>query len=274
MSFQNYLTEIHTLELVSKLIIQGISAWMTPNPDLETDTADTDNLAYLSQDNIGWNMIPRGFLSIHWAALQEQSIGDQTKIIMGDAWSAKVSKWWITKSHEIWNIRNNDIHNELINGTLRCEEETFAQLRKLYDKEAELSAYDQCIFHVPLENRIKLPWRSLAAWIDVTKPVVDRLIEQFQARLFQGQTDIRQYGIPTNLNLQDQTTQLQVTNPQQHSEENTQRPNFIQTDIRSFFTTSSSADHVSDDSQTLLSNYSLGSNSSSRRLRQSISDSE
>jgi hypothetical protein len=105
--------------------------------------------------------------------------------------------------------------------TTRQIEETKAQVRQLYSRETELSVQDLNIFSISLEKRLAQPQQSLQIWLNNMKPIVELCIQSFNARLLQGQRDIRTY-------FPDTTTQEFlpiITNQQEHHSTNTDTTN-------------------------------------------------
>jgi hypothetical protein len=159
--FNEYLEKIDTDPKIIKTMSNGLKDWMnlkiTDNSNKHSDVYAT---AMIAQDNIGWNMLCRGYLAVNWAQIQERHYDGKNRKT-GDGWCAKISTWWITAIQEVWVIRNKHIHDIAINGKLRSQEETYSQLRKLYGTQDDMSAFDRKIFGMPIEERIKFNWKKV-----------------------------------------------------------------------------------------------------------------
>jgi hypothetical protein len=96
------------------------------------------NSTFSHQSLIGWHLATRGFLSTDWAVQQDRYAEINNSIIIGDIWCAKICKWWIQATHEIWLERNSSVHNTTEDGSNRQAKEICAQVTLLYEKENNL----------------------------------------------------------------------------------------------------------------------------------------
>lgn len=135
------------------------------------------------QKRIGWKFFVRGLLITDWACWQER----YNSQILGDSWSATISAWWINQSRKIWNQRNDKLHQHTKDNESLSEQETFAQVRKLYDTARLLSANDRELFDIPLEDLLKHPIHSLQSWVKTAWPTVKICVQHHTERLVNHQ---------------------------------------------------------------------------------------
>jgi hypothetical protein len=214
--FSTYLSEIDTEPELRNVILGQLATWMVlPSAHNFNRAPITDaySQAVTSQNIIGWHRFVKGYLAVNWAQIQDRFLEQKHSPKLGDSWSAKVSLWWIKKSHEIWMDRNDIVHSKLPGIQSRLEEETLAQVQRLYDQQDLLPAADREMLDMSLEQRLQQPIQSLRRWLEITSPTVHRCILLFREVLqAQHQTitsffpwrDVRNRDDTQNLQLQTQ----------------------------------------------------------------------
>jgi hypothetical protein len=191
-TFQEHMREIDTDPLIYQALSAGFHQWLFPDEDqipIPTNLSST----FAHQSYLGWHFAARGFLSSKWAIQQDRYAEINDSIIIGDVWCAKICKWWIQATHEIWLERNSSVHDATEDGSNRQAEEIRAQVILLYEKETDLPARDRIIFNLPLNQRLKQPIHLLTIWLNNMTPIVENCIQIFHARLLRGHRDIRTY---------------------------------------------------------------------------------
>jgi hypothetical protein len=201
-TFQEHLHEIDTDPLNFQALSAGFHNWLFPDEDL-LPIPDSLQATFKHQSIIGWHLATRGFLSNDWAIQQDRYAAINNNIIIGDVWCAKICKWWIKSTHEIWLERNASVHDATDDSLNRQAEETRAQVTLLYGKETDLSAQDRIIFHMPLPQRLQQPIHLLTIWLNNTAPIVDNCIQVFRTRLLRGHRNIRTYFPPNQQTVAD-----------------------------------------------------------------------
>ena len=191
--FKKYLSTIQTAPIIKEMIISGLLQW----GKIENTCRQIPNTAVMQamieQSTIGWNMVPRGLLSVTWAIEQEKFAllnNDQT---IGDSWSGKVSNWWITESYNIWKSRNDAIHSTDTMEDTRGEQETKAQISKLYEQMYNISRHDRVLLAMPLTERLQQTPEAQNIWLEVNKITIRQCMTEHTQKLLSGQIDIRKY---------------------------------------------------------------------------------
>ena len=166
---------------------------MLPNEADELTKPELHKSAIGMQQQIGWHLFVRGYLANGWAQIQDQFLLSIKSPQLGDSWSAKISLWWIKKSHEVWISRNECVHGKQPGLESRLEEEVFAQIQQLYDQAEDLPALDREILDMPIQQRLQQPVRSLKRWLDITKPTVQRCIDAYSAVLLHQNRNMSEF---------------------------------------------------------------------------------
>ncbi len=145
------------------------------------------------QESFGWHLLVRGLLTNEWAAIQEHLYWKPKGVVkLGDSWSASISEWWIRKSRNEWLARNERTHSTLLNSESRLEQETYAQVRKLYESEERLSANDRELFSRSIEDFLAEPWQSLQTWVEQATRTVAICLQAQMERIVNFQPHIDQ----------------------------------------------------------------------------------
>ena len=134
-------------------------------------------------------LLPKAWTETHTMHMEPvQAHNEATK---HKKWSAQLSYWLIQNSHQIWQTRNNKLHNS------KQQDMTQSQLHKhvteLYLQQHQLLPTDQKMFHLPLEQRLQQPFHTLQQWFRQTYDTTQRCIQHSKMLVNQGQTDIRKF---------------------------------------------------------------------------------
>jgi hypothetical protein len=133
-NFENFLHGINTHTSIAMALTTGLKCWVLIT-ETQLATKDPDIIkAFQAQEEIGWHLLVRGFVATKWAEIQELR-SDQIDSCIGDSWCSKVSAWWIQQSHELWIIRNKELHATDANKSTWKNNEIQEQVRKLYENE-------------------------------------------------------------------------------------------------------------------------------------------
>jgi hypothetical protein len=130
-----------------------------------------------------------------WSHVQEDSYDKNNSKALGDHWSAKISRWWIMHSHEIWLERNNSIHGNDPTRNKQHEEEILEQVRHLYERKEDLPANARILLDLPIEMRIQQPVEILHTWLQNTEPMVTACINYAQEILIRTNRSILDFVI-------------------------------------------------------------------------------
>ena len=97
-----------------------------------------------------------------------------------------------------WDARNEEVHDKTSGKALAHEEqECEAEVNAIYAVKDQLSAYDQQILDIPIEERLNNPTRVIRRWIEIAKPLVRDCIRDQTHRLQKGHKDIRSFFMDT-----------------------------------------------------------------------------
>jgi hypothetical protein len=153
-----------------------------------------------------------------WSFLQEAHLEQNNSKSLGDQWSAKISRWWILHSHEMWMERNDTIHGEVPGRINQHDEEVLEHVRQLYERKEELPANAHALLDLPIETRLQQPIETLTIWLRNTIPTVQACITEFQEWLRQSNRSITEY-------FQSPRRKIEQQQQQQHRETSNGRPN-------------------------------------------------
>ena len=107
-------------------------------------------------------------------------------------WQIKLGTWLLNQGHELWNIRNKQIH-DAENDNTPMQKLLNQKIRQLYDLQEEIGYHDRDLFHQPLEDRLQLTEKQKMAWITQTTKTMKVSMETYQNNQTTGQKDIRTF---------------------------------------------------------------------------------
>ena len=201
LEFQNFLMSENTNNEIASAFVIALNRWFRITPSYTIN--DRKHVLWHTmekQNKFGWNFFVRGLVINDWAYWQEQHAQKSNTIQLGDSWSSKISEWWIQKSRAIWLQRNEKSHNCTKENESRLEQETFAQIRKLYDTSHLLSANDREIFSTPMEDLIQQPIHSLQLWVRTAWPTVRTCLKNYSDRIVLQNQRLSQFLQQRNIN--------------------------------------------------------------------------
>ena len=109
-----------------------------------------------------------------------------------DTWSTKFSNWLTLQGHEIWKLRNTQVHDNE-SETSTTDHQLNQKIQRLYDSQTEMGYHDRDIFHQPIEERLALSTAQKMTWIEQTTSTIQKSIEEHKTKMKTGQTDIRKF---------------------------------------------------------------------------------
>jgi hypothetical protein len=190
MNFDEYMASLDTKAEIKDTITFGIKQWIE-GTRTDKKISDVCKTAYEHQIMIGWEFFVRGFISRKWTEVQDTHYRMMESKRTGVSWGAKIITWWTAEAKEIWQERNNEIHEKKPGSESRDEEEAIEQARLLYSQEMEMCEQDREIFNKSIDTKLKQNWRSLSEWVANIRPMVKRSVQQLTEKIQRGQADIR-----------------------------------------------------------------------------------
>jgi hypothetical protein len=110
------------------------------------------------QDQIGWDLGMRGYLSQYWGLAIAAHPQLDPKNDKGKAWT----RWAILElwrfAHEMWEHRNAVLHNAVLEASQKiCDADINDEIIELYNKVDSFAAKDRHYFDMPLALQLKKP---------------------------------------------------------------------------------------------------------------------
>ena len=136
-----------------------------------------------------------GLLPIAWKI--EATNNDDTEapdVLTQQQWATKFSAWLTQQGHEVWILRNNQVHNKE-EQTTTIHRTLNQKIRRLYTLQDSIGYNDRDIFATPLEDRLGLTEKQKMAWISQTTNTLKVCMAEYQDKMTTGQKDIRQFLI-------------------------------------------------------------------------------
>ena len=169
-------------------------------------TQDHYQQLWQSQARLGWPQLLHGRLSQSWATAQEAHLramrkdGPDTQArlstLSGDKWViALIKKVW-TFLHQLWKLRNNDLHGtDKKSDSPRARERLKQTIHALFELRTRLGAADRDIYP-DFEDLMQSPNIHMEKWLHYARPFIIRAVKQEDSRIKQGTQDIRPYFRP------------------------------------------------------------------------------
>jgi hypothetical protein len=121
--------------------------------------------AMQEQEQIGWNLVFRGYVSTAWVVAQHQEHPSATIQGLRQQWLKPVIReLWVAVISQ-WEKRNEILHSLNPTSMLIKESATDAKIRTLYLVKDTFAHSDQVLFNIPLNQRLRLPQRAKKQWI-------------------------------------------------------------------------------------------------------------
>jgi hypothetical protein len=172
----------------------GVRRWL----GLEYTDPDPEALgAHAQQEELGWHLWVRGIQAEAWSEMMTQHYNEtpdeDSQKCLGVTWHQKLILWMIQTAWALWIERNNQVHDK---DEARRAQAAEQEMRRTYKLETEVEHPDRIIFQVSLEEQLRRPWRSIAAWITSTLPFIRRSIATRTFRTQNQHRDIRSFFRP------------------------------------------------------------------------------
>jgi hypothetical protein len=107
--------------------------------------------AIADQEQIGWHMAMRGYLSKHWRLAVSANRHLEENNDKGEVWVRKTVMLLWDFAHELWEHRNAVLHDTTLEASCAIRDaEINDAITKLYEKVDTYSTEDQWYFDVPL----------------------------------------------------------------------------------------------------------------------------
>ena len=176
-SFSPKLQELKTAPAIIQALMTGSLAWIEGRQTPHVDTLLLPNTtmgrlivqAYTEQDELGWNVLFRGFWSHSWRKAQEeqfQTLQGRTRYDTVERWAGKTQLWYYDLFDYIWGLRNADEHGaDIDTQRLICLSKCEKAIRRLYDKGEDLPYAERHPFRDPIEDLLQQPVLNQELWI-------------------------------------------------------------------------------------------------------------
>ena len=131
--------------------------------------------ALAEQEQIGWHLAMRGYLSRHWAlaiAANPRSKEDNDR---GETWTRKTILQLWEFSREMWEHRNSILHDSQLEASRKIRDAQINdEITKLYANIDNYDVADRWYFELPLALRLRRPLRSRRRWLMNARILVDK----------------------------------------------------------------------------------------------------
>ena len=188
-ALNDHLKKEHTVESVRNDIITGTDDW------LEGHHRPIQQM----QDAIGWGKFLKGYVAVHWGALQQRHYDrhypNSTKYTASN-WTKRLILFIWKQMHELWRLRCQELFDKNSPTGGRNREEAIRRVKALYELQDKVSAYDRCIFGKPLQEKLKESTSQLTAWAQVMAPAIGQAMRDFKRLLATNTQDIRNFFRP------------------------------------------------------------------------------
>jgi hypothetical protein len=146
--------------------------------------------AIADQEQIGWHMAMRGYLSKHWRLAVSANRHLEENNDKGEVWVRKTVMLLWDFAQEMWEHRNTVLHDTKLEASRAMREaEINDAITKLYEKVDTYAAEDRWYFDVPLAIRLRKPLRSRRRWLVNARILANKSAD----RATIGQTTLNQY---------------------------------------------------------------------------------
>lgn len=200
---------------VQRIFATCVKSWLenseTPQPDVSTvhdEQSDYLRTALWEQEQIGWHLAMRGYVSRHWkkavaanprlVSVEPVSTEDKTKRKptpeeAADNWMRKLLLHLWEFGYAMWEHRNNVLHDAQLEASRRIRDAAMnEEIIKLYGNANKYAAQDRWLFEqMPLALRLKKPRRSRKRWLTLARVLAAR--SEHRANNIPGQSLIRHY---------------------------------------------------------------------------------
>ena len=193
-SFHFKLRELKTATHIIRALQTGSIAWIEgrQSPNVETLMLPDNKLgllisrAYQEQNELGWNVLFRGFWTKSWRMAQEEEFSNMRSRDVQDTgkrWAARTQLWYYDLFELIWGLRNADEHGadtdtQRLIRISKCER----AVRRLYDKGEDLPYAERHPFRDSVEHLLNQSVVNQELWITKTSSYLDKAFKRARAR--------------------------------------------------------------------------------------------
>jgi hypothetical protein len=182
-----------TQEVFNMCIRSWLESLETIIPDVRSvhvSQCELTQKAIADQEQIGWHMAMRGYLSKYWRLAVSVNCHLEEDNDKGESWVHKTVMSLWDFAHEMWEHCNSVLHDMQVEVSCAMQDaEINVAITKLYEKVNMYSAEDQWYFDVPLAIQLRKPLRSRQQWLVNARILVNKS----EDRASVGQTTMNQY---------------------------------------------------------------------------------
>ena len=193
-NLDNKLTQLYTHPDIHASIIYLVSMAF----DIPTCHPSPSNSFLQQQLHLGPPLL---FMQGRWAQLfrlqQENFYRHQGRPVTftGDRWIRHLLCHLFEQLHSIWQCRNTQTHgaDQDLQDKLRRDQLTI-RATALYNSIPQLLAHDRTVFEsLPLDDLLSGPTSSIATWLQMAEPTIQRCLRDAAHKLHTNQRDIRDF---------------------------------------------------------------------------------
>jgi len=134
-----------------------------------------------------------GFLPTDWKqqAISPSSSSTNTADLQ-HRWALQFSAWITSQGHELWCLRNQQIHDK-DNTMTQSERLLNNKITQLYELKNAIGYHDQDIFSQPIDEKLSLSEKQKMRWIEQTTKTMKVSMADYENKQTTGQKDIRHF---------------------------------------------------------------------------------
>ena len=157
-SLDDYFTRMHTPATFRQHFYASMHHWLNPVPD-PTITSQYNPPCFIHQNQLGWQMLPRGFFATSWRELYDTEISNDSILprqksipflsgLLRVLWQAQIEYW----STHLAEIHNNKTKSPLSDQMIELQ----SRIRQLHlKKHLCLQSHQHQYFHQDLDNYLQ-----------------------------------------------------------------------------------------------------------------------
>jgi hypothetical protein len=159
-------------------ILRAVQLWTnTPSDEVDIPHGDSPfapdiSCAVATQHRIGWTNFFRGFLSIKWGficSLHDSTVSPADQRQRAVIYVAKVIRAIQDYSLALWHSRNAILHGNSPSSRAILEATVNQNIIQLYELQSTFSSVIRSYFSLPLEERLKRPYRTKQRWLQLAR---------------------------------------------------------------------------------------------------------
>ena len=190
---EDKLTELHTHPDLHQTIMHLLSYAL----QIPTCSSPPSNTSYTHQSQIGIALFMKGHWSKSFQSQQERFYRSQHRppSFTGTKWMHLILSMIFDQIQQVWQCRNSQTHGA--DGALQDQyrrEQLITRIDAIYGQIPNLLAHDRDVFQsLPRSDLLSGPTLTLATWLRMAEPTVQRCLADAKEKLRTNQRDIRDF---------------------------------------------------------------------------------